>query len=72
MNCSDMRMLPSPSAMAWWSFWIIAARPSSSPSMTRNSHSGRVRSNGVPTNVAVRSSSCRIDPGFGSADQRRW
>ena len=69
MNCSDMRMLPSPSAMAWWSFWTIAARPSSRPSTTRNSHSGRVRSNGVPTNVAVRSSSCRIDPGLGSADR---
>ena len=68
MNCSDMRMLPSPSAMAWWSFWIMAARPSSRPSTMRNSHSGRVRSNGVPTNVAVRSSSWRIDPGFG---QRR-
>ena len=30
MNCSDIRMLPSPSAMAWWSFWIIAARSPSS------------------------------------------
>ena len=46
MNCSDIRMLPSPSAMAWWSFCTIAAPSSSRPSTTTNSHSGRVRSNG--------------------------
>ncbi len=72
MNCSDMRMLPSPSAMAWCSFWIMAAPPSSSPSTTTNSHSGRVRSNGDCTSVAARSRSWRIDPGAGSATQRRW
>ena len=32
----------------------------------------RVRSNGVPTWVAARSSSCRMVPGAGRATQRRW
>ena len=65
MNCSDRRMPPSPSVMAWCSFWTIAARPPSRPSTTTNSHSGRVRSNGSCTIAAARSSSWRIEPGAG-------
>ena len=43
---SASRPAPMPSATEWWIFQISAPLPPSSPSMTWNIHSGRVRSYG--------------------------
>ena len=72
MNCIDSRRLPSPSATVWCSFWMMAPWPPSSPSTTKNAHSGRVRSKGSAAISVARSHSCRSVPGSGRATWRTW
>ena len=50
----------------------MADLPPSSPSITVNCHSGRVRSNASATSSVARSSNCRMVPGAGNAIRRTW
>jgi hypothetical protein len=58
-NEAERRRPPSPSVIEWWSFWIMAPRPPSSPSTRVNCHSGRPRSKGSADSTAARSSTAR-------------
>ena len=70
--CSDMRTPPTPSVSVWWKRWRSAPRPSGSPSTARNSHRGRVRSNGSWAKATARSQSASSVPGSGRATARTW
>jgi hypothetical protein len=65
-------MVATPSTRIWCDFDRIAKRPPSTPSMKYISHNGRLRSSCRDMIRAVRSRSCSIDPGRGSAERRTW
>ena len=69
-DCSCMP--PTPSVIAWLNFVISAARPSSTPSTSVNSHSGRVVSSGAISVVSTRSRTSRNVPGAGARIRRTW
>ena len=48
---SEIAALRPPSMAAWWIFMTSAARPSSMPSTTKHSHSGRARSKSCSWNA---------------------
>ena len=53
---------PTPSVMAWWTFMMRPAWPSSRPSTTVNSHSGRARSKACMPIGSAMSNRSRIVP----------
>jgi len=62
---------PTPSVKEWWTFWMNAARPPSTPSTTVNSQSGRSLSNAAIAIGAAISSTARKSDGDGTTTRRR-